>query len=180
MAESKKLCYSTMQSGRPLCYKKNNSSRPLIYKAAAGAETVISFAWGGDGRDLDICAYWEGASGMKVGFGWNTSTAEQVSGVYHIKYSGDVTSADASEWCKVRMKPWGDGSSRTFRVHFNFYGASEEYPASSCTVIASQSGGRTLVKSGQACSSSHGRKADTGDPSCLVTFDASGKLVSIT
>ena len=176
MAESKKLCYSTKQSGRPLCYKKNNSSRPLIYKADGGKETTGTGAGPRDARDLDIHAYWTGAPELTAGFSHGNGGT---SGVYSLKYSGDVTSEAGSEWCKIKMSPWGGSNARTFRVHFNFYGHDEEHPGTSVTVIASQPGGKTLMLNTNGSAGSH-RAANSGDPSCTVTFDESGKLVSLT
>lgn len=175
MGDLGKLCYK--RNNGNLAYKRGGSS--LVYKVEAGDWTTITFAWGADGKDLDICAYWDGASGMQMGYGHNTSTSEQVTDAYHIFYSGDITSSDASEWCKVKMSPWSGDGSRTFRVHFNFYGYGEDYTGSTCSVIASQPNGKTLYKQGQACGTAKGKAAQTSDPCCTVTFDATGKLIAL-
>lgn len=170
MADEGKLCYS--KSGSSLCYSKG-SSEQLIYKEAAqGEETVVTFAWDSSGRDLDIMAYWDGAPNLTAGYDHGSGGT---SGAYSLEYSGDVTSEGASEWCKVKMDPWSAGI-RTFTVHFNFFGADEEHTASSCIVIASQPGGKTLMKPGQLCSTSHGRAANKNDPYCIVSFDINGNL----
>ena len=157
-----------------LCHK--HGANALIYKAKAGDETTVTFAWGSDARDLDILAYWEGAPQLTAGFGHGAGGTEKP---YSLVYSGDITSSDASEWCKVKMSPWGGGGSRKFFVHFNFFGFGEDYPGAVCTVVASQPDGKTLIKRDQACSTEKGRAAMQGDPCCVLTFDEKGKLVSI-
>ena len=76
MSDIGKPCYK-YNDGRP-CYKKGGTQP--VYKISVGDWTQISFAWGSDGRDLDICAYWDGAPSMKMGYGYDTSTSEKVSG----------------------------------------------------------------------------------------------------
>ncbi len=174
MSDIGKLCYKS--GGSALCFKHGGSA--LVFKVKAGDWTMVSFAWGSDGRDLDICAYWNGAPDMKMGFGYNTSTSEQVSGAYHILYSGDIKDTNASEWCKIKMDPWSSGS-RTFTVHFNYWGHDDDHPLDTCTVIASQQGGRTLIKRNVSCSTRSEEKAQVGDPSVTVTFDAQGYLTSL-
>lgn len=175
MSDIGKLCYKRQTDS--LAHKKSGAA--LVYKIKAGSWTMVSFAWGSDGKDLDICAYWDGASSMQMGYGHNTSTSEQVSGAYHILYSGDITSTDSSEWCKVKMAPWSGGA-RTFKIHFNYYGFdSEDYPLNTCTVIASQQGGQTLIKRNVSCSTSASRAANTSDPYVTVEFDAKGQLTAL-
>lgn len=173
-----KPCYKN-SSGIP-CYKYGGDSP--IYKINPGGITEVSFAWGSSGKDLDICAYWEGDSSLKVGYDYNTNTSEQVSGPYHIQYSGDITDVDASEWCKIYMSPWGGNVSRTFRIHFNFYEYSSSYPASTCTVIASQQDGQTKVKRDQHCGINYHQPASASDMtnSCVISFDETGRLISIS
>lgn len=181
MSGEGKLCYKP-NDGR-LAFKRGGDGS-LVFKVAAGDWTQISFAWGSDGRDLDICAYWDGAPSMQMGYGHDTSTSEKISGAYHIFYSGDIRGTDASEWCKIKMKPWQNGGARTFKVHFNYFGHDSEHGASTCTVIASQMGGETFVKREQACSTSEDgtnpRAANTGDPYCVVSFDETGKLIGVS
>jgi len=175
MGDLGKLCYK--HGNGSLAYKKDEGS--LVYKSKAGDWTMVSFAWGSDGKDLDICAYWDGASGMQMGYGHNTSTSEQVQGAYHIVYSGDITSTDSSEWCKIRMNPWASGA-RTFKVHFNYYGYNgEKYPLNTCTVIASQQGGETRILRDVACGTAKGQAAQTSDSGVVLTFDAKGTLTSL-
>lgn len=175
MSDLGKLCFK--KTTQELCYKK--STGELIYKSQGGDWTMVSFAWGSEGKDLDICAYWEGASSLQMGYGHNTSTSEQVSGAYHILYSGDITSTDASEWVKIRMKPWNSGT-RTFKVHFNYYGYdAKSYPLATCTVIASQQGGKTLIKRNVQCATSKQKAAQTSDPGVTIVFDEKGSLVEV-
>lgn len=166
------LCHK--HGGGRLCYKHGGNA--LIYKAKAGEETTVTFAWGSDARDLDILAYWEGAPQLTAGYGHGSGGTEKP---YSLVYSGDITSSDASEWCKVKMSPWGGGGSRRFFVHFNFFGFGEDYPGAACTVVASQPDGKTLIKRDQSCATDAGRAAAQGDPCCILTFDEAGKLVSI-
>ena len=77
-----------------------------------------------------------------------------------------------------RKTIWSQGP-RTFRIHFNFFGYSSSYPGSTCTVIAAQLGGQTLVKSDVACGTRASSEATTGDPGVVVTFDESGRLQSV-
>ena len=175
MSDLGKLCHSL--SADNLAYKKDGEE--LVFKTKGGDWTVISYAWGSDGKDLDICAYWSGASDLQMGYGHNISTTEQVQGSYHIIYSGDITSTDASEWCKVKMKPWSQGE-RTFKVHFNYFGYDgDAYPLGTCTVIASQLGGETIIKRNVPCSTTQGKAATTSDPFVTITFDKSGNLASV-
>lgn len=174
MADEGKLCYG--KNSASLCYSKGGTGKLIFKGPTQGEETVVTFAWDSSGRDLDIMAYWDGASGLTAGYAHGNGGT---SGAYSLAYSGDVTTEGASEWCKIKMSPWSAGT-RTFRVHFNFFGADEEHPASSCVVIASQPKGKTLMKSGQSCSTSHGRAANTGDPCCVVSFDENGNLQSVT
>ena len=174
MSDIGKPCYKH-NDGSP-CYKKSGTQP--IYKVSVGDWTQISFAWGSDGRDLDICAYWDGAPSMQMGYGHDTSTSEKVSGAYHILYSGDIRGSDSSEWCKIKMKPWSGGV-RTFKIHFNYYGYDSSHTANTCTVIASQIGGGTFVKRNQSCSTDSGRAANTNDPFCIVSFDETGKLIGV-
>lgn len=157
-----------------LCFKKGGSK--LVYKIASGGETTVTFAWSSEGKDLDILAYWDGAPDLSAGYGHGSGGT---SGPYVLDWSGDVTSSEASEWCKVKMSPWSGSTSRTFRVHLNFYGYGDDYPGSTCTVIASQEGGQTIIKREQSCGTAHGAAAKSSDPCVIVSFDASGNLVSV-
>lgn len=178
MSDLHKPCYNAT-SNFP-CYKYGGSLP--VYKVAAGGLTEISFAWGSDGNDLDICAYWDGTD-MKFGYDYNTGTSEYVypdadKGPYHVLYSGDIRSAGQTEWLKLKNTPWSLGAG-TFKVHFNFYGHSSSYPASTCKVIASQQGGRTIIKDAQNCSTSSGRAANENDPYCVIVFDEHGNLTEV-
>ncbi len=171
------LCYTGTAGA--LAYKKGGSA--LVFKTTGGDWATITFAWGSDGSDLDICAYWDGASSMKVGFNWNTSTAELVTSPYHILYSGDVKTPDSSEWCKIKMSPWSGNSNRTFKVHLNFYGYNaNDYPAKTCVVIASQQNGSSLILNNVSCGTSAGSHASTNHPGVAITFDAKGFLSGLT
>ena len=175
MSDFGKICY---KSGDGRVAFKRGGSAP-VYKAEAGGWTKISFAWGSDGEDLDICAYWDGADSMKVGYNHNAATSEQVSGAYRIYYSGDIRGVDTSEWVKIRMSPWSGGV-RTFKVHFNFYGYdAEDHPASTCSVIAAQENGASKVLFSVPCSTRRGEAATTGDPGVKLTFSADGALQSM-
>ena len=175
MSDAGKLCYK--HGDTALAYKHGGDA--LVYKADAVAATLVTFAWDGAGRDLDICGYWLGAEDDKIGYGWSTSKTHET-GAYHIEYSGDVTSEDGAEWARVWMTPWSaEEEERKFRVHFNFYGHDEDHPTSVCTVIANQPGVKTLVKRDQPCGTAKGTKATTDNPSCTVVFDALGRIVRI-
>lgn len=181
MADVGKLCYkhSGTHAGK-LCYKSSgDDAGKLIYKIDAGQLTTITFAWDADGKDLDICAFWTGAPSMVMGYGYNTSTQEQVSGAYRITYSGDKRGTDDAEWVKIKMSPWKTGP-RTFDVHLNFFGYdSSTYPANKCIVIATQENGGSIVLRDVGCSTNTGAKATTGDPGIRVTFDSTGHLQSM-
>lgn len=177
MANEGKLVYKD-GDGR-LAYKAaGDDAGQLAYKAAPGGWTTVTFAWGSDGKDLDICAYWDGANTMKMGYGYNTSKAEQVSGAYHIYYSGDIRAVDTSEWVRIKMSPWSGGV-RTFRVHFNFFEHSATYPATTCAVIAAQDNGASKVLFNVPCSGVYNRGALDTDPGVKLTFAANGTLQSM-
>lgn len=189
MADVGKLVYkaSGVDAGK-LCFKSSgNDAGKLVYKVDAGDWTTITFAWSSKGKDLDICAYWTDAPNMAMGFGHNTSTSEQVSGAYRIRYSGDKRGTDNAEWVKIKMSPWSAGS-RTFEVHLNFYGYdATSYPASTCSVIATQINGETRILNNVPCSTRTGNAdqtpnpgiATTSDPGVRVTFDDAGHLQSM-
>lgn len=184
MAGEGKLCYKP-NDGR-LVFKRGGDGS-LVFKVTPGDWTQISFAWGSDGNDLDICAYWDGTD-MKFGYGYNTGTSEYVypdvdKGPYHVLYSGDIRDVGQTEWLKLKNTPWSLGA-RTFKVHFNYFGYDSEHSANTCTVIASQMGGDTFMKREQPCSTTAGRKAIGGsgpdaDPYCVVSFDETGKLIGV-
>lgn len=181
MGDANKLCYKA-NDGR-LAYKASgDDAGKLVYKVAVGDWTTITFAWSTKGRDLDICAFWVGAPDMKMGYSYNTNKTEQISGAYHIFYSGDETGTNTAEWVRIKMIPWSTGS-RTFKVYFNFYEYSSSYPESECTVIASQINGPTIIKRNQPCGTSYHNPATTSSPvspSCTIEFDGAGRLVSVT
>ena len=176
MSDLGKLCHKA--NAAPLAYKAGGDGR-LIYKAEALFKTLVTFSWDAAGRDLDICGYWLGCPDMKIGFSHSTARTHE-SGAYHIEYSGDITQAGGAEWARLWMTPWSaNPDERRFRVHFNFYGHDEDHPTDVCTVVANLPGVRTLVKHGQPCGTTLGRKATEDDPSCTVVFDASGRLLRI-
>ena len=180
MSDLGHLCRSA--SSGSLVWKQGGAHEySLVYKIGKGEDTVISFAWGPDGKDLDICAYWEAAPSMKAGYSWGSGGWISLDGVtYTLEYSGDIRDADASEWVKIKKSVWSKGSN-SFRVYLNFYGYSaSQYPASTCTVIAMQQNGPTKMLLAN-CGTRHGGKADPAqDPFVTVTFDATGKLISLT
>ena len=114
-----------------------------------------------------------------MGYGYNTSKAEQVSGPYHILYSGDERGTDTSEWVKIKMSPWSGGT-RTFRIHLNYFGYNETtYPAESCAVIATQANGPSKVLTSVPCATNSGDPATTSDHGVVLTFAANGTLQSM-
>jgi hypothetical protein len=185
MAGVGKLVYrSSGNDAGKLCYKASGADAgKLVYKVDAGRLTTITFAWGTDGKDLDICAFWTGAPSMVMGYGYNTSKQEQISGAYHITYSGDERGTNVSEWVKIKMTPWSAGA-RTFDIHLNFFGYDPStYPANKCIVVASQENGGSIILRDVNCGTNDGsttsRKALTRDPGVRVTFDATGHLQSM-
>ena len=188
MSDLRKLCHHYTASSLALVFKSSGENAgKLVYKVAKGQQTTISFAWGKDGKDLDICAYWEAAPNMKAGWRWSsdwtqpTTVSTIVDGVtYTLGYSGDIRDTDASEWVKIEKSVWSKGSN-SFRVYLNFYGYdASQYPATTCTVIAAQMNGPTKMLTAN-CGHRSGNRADPSqDPFVTVTFDATGKLVSLT
>lgn len=187
MSELGHLCRTAAQS-RALVYKTGGAHEySLVYKVQKGEDTVISFAWGTDGKDLDICAYWEAAPNMKAGWQWSadwsqpTTVTTVVDGVtYTLGYSGDIRNVDDSEWVKIKKSVWSKGSN-SFRVYLNFYGYNAStFPASTCTVIAAQENGPTMMLTANCGTHTGDRAEPSQDPFVTVTFDATGKLVSLT
>ena len=185
-----KPCYKH-NDGRP-CYKKNGTQP--IYKVSVGDWTQISFAWGSDGSDLDIWAYWEGAPNMCAGFRKesepqsipssdpNSNPDETCSrdGAYMLWWTGDNKTVGGSENIKVKMEPWNGGGSRRLIIKLNFYGYdSEVHPGSTCTVIAAQLGGETKVKRGVECGTTKGSSAVSSAYGVVVSFDETGKLIGV-
>ena len=172
MAED--LAYSP--NGGHLAYKRGGDGN-LIYKFDGDLWAVIDVIWGSDGRDLDICGYWTSRSSATVG--WAQSGNAYRDGVYQsIWSSGDNTSVGGRERIYVRVAPWAT-SPRTYKVHFNYYGADDSHTATTCTVKVRRNGVE-LVKSGQPCARNDGHKAETSDPCCTITFSDNGTPLTLT
>lgn len=170
------LAYSP--NGGHLAYKKSGAGLKghLIYPLEA-EWAQIDISWGSDGRDLDICGYWTSRDSATVG--WNQSGSAYRDGTYRsIWSSGDNTGVAGRERIYVRVVPWAT-SPRTYKVHFNYYGAEEDYPATTCTVKVSK-GGVTLTKTGQPCARRDGNRAEKSDPSCTITFGESGTPLTLS
>jgi len=177
MGDVGKLAYK--HGGSSLAYKKaGNAAGSLIYKADFGTETTITFAWGSDGQDLDICAYWDDVPGLKVGYGYNSSSGEYSSNEYRIGYSGDIQGVDSSEWVKIIKRPWSGGPA-TFTIRLNFYGHDSSHSASTCSVIASQANGETKVLHDVPCGTAAGSPAGGSHPGVRISFDSFGFLEKI-
>lgn len=166
-------------TGNALAHNRENGR--LVYKcdAAPRGWTKISFAWDKTARDLDICAYWSAAKDMKVGFRYGGAGLHE-SGPYKIEYSGDITAVGGSEWVKIIMSPWSVGT-REFIIHLNYYDYDpESHPGNTCTVVASQEGGKTFIKKDVVCSSPGGTDPATESSNYVtVRFDKDGKLIGI-
>lgn len=179
MGDAGKLCYKS-GDGRLAFKAAGADAGKLVCKVDAGQLTAIAFAWPSSGKDLDICAFWTGASDMKVGFRYNSAAAVYTRGAYYIEYSGDKRGVDDSEWVRIKMSPWSGGE-RTFDVHLNFYEYdSVDYPASTCTVIAAQENGPSIISRDVGCGTTFHREALESDPGVRIAFDASGRLLSVT
>ena len=172
MAED--LAYSP--NGGHLAYKRGGSGH-LIYKFDGTLWAEIEITWGSGGQDLDICGYWTSRSSATVG--WGQSGSSYRDGVCQsIWSSGDDTSVAGRERIYVRVVPW-ETSPRVYKVHFNYFGADEDHQASTCTVKVRKDGVE-LVRGNQSCSRHSGRRAETGDPCCTITFSDNGTPLSLT
>ena len=172
MAED--LAYS--RNGGHLAYKRGGDGN-LIYKWDGELWAEIEISWGSGGKDLDICGYWTSRPDATVG--WAQSGSSYKTGKYQsIWSSGDNTSVNGRERIYVRVVPW-DTSPRTYKVHFNYFGADDSHTATTCTVKVKKDGVE-LVKSNQPCSRNSGKKAEKSDPSCTITFSENGTPLSIT
>ena len=179
MIDIGKLCYSKTDANDSLAYK--SGSGELIYKKAVSAvnASTIYFSWDSYGKDLDICGYWQGAPGMKVGWSYSGS-GTFTSGVYKIEYSGDVTSAGGTEWIKPSQVPFSSDNNLVFCVCANFYGYSSDYPTSMCNIFVNQPGNNTFMKNNHQCGTRARQAANPSvDAICTITFDATGKVVEI-
>lgn len=193
-SDAGKLCRHYTALDLALVYKKGgDDAGKLIYKVDKGEETTITFAWDITGKDLDICAFWEEASGAayedkRCGFEWGATRDEwlypntkiaTIDGVNYItSYSGDIKGEDNAEWVKVKKSRWSTGSNN-YLVYLNFYGYdATSHPATTCTVIASQLNGPTFMTTAN-CGTNTGHKADpaAGDPHVTIYFDDHGKLL---
>ena len=174
MSDTGKLVYK--HGNGSLAYKKaGEQAGSLVYKADLGSETTITFAWGSDGKDLDICAYWDDAPALKVGYGYNSTSGDYSSGAYFISYSGDIRGTDTSEWVRIIKRPWA-GAPTSFTVRLNFYGHDTDHQASTCAVIVSQANGETKTLFDVPCGTNGSNRATDADPGIRVTFDSSGFL----
>ena len=182
MAEAQKGLDSLVYAASDDALAYNRENGRLVYKGSDEPRgwTTITFAWDKTANDLDICAYWSAAQGLQVGFNHTGEYAGLYeSGPYKINYSGDVQGVGKSEWVKIIMSPWKAGT-REFVVHLNFYRYdSDMYPGNICTVIASQEGGRTIIKRNVECSTEYKKPATTASKSVKICFDKNGKLSSI-
>lgn len=167
--EKGKLCFKN--EGTELVYKQDNGN--LVYKAAPqGKKTMISFSWSDKSDDLDIYAYWRDASEMSRGYMHDQNKGETTSGVFKIlQYSGDVQGTGGTEFVSIYKTNWKQGSN-DFIVHLKFY-----REGTSCTVIATQLGGKSLRRDNVPCSS--GGAAQASDPGVVITFDTNGQLSAI-
>lgn len=136
------LCFSAVSSSRELVFSQSSDPSKaghLVFFKNQGDWTQVTFAWGADLTDLDICAYWEGAPEYTFGYKQKNETPPSP---YNIKWSDDETGTGVSEWCQIWKSSW-KGGSNVFRVHFNYF---RSVPAGSvCTVIANQRGGETKI-----------------------------------
>ena len=147
----------------------------LVFKRDRPCATLITFAWGVEGSDLDILAYWADEPTLTAGY--KNGSGGTKNG-YRIAWSGDKRGPDNGEWVRVSKTPWGN-SERKFIVHLNFYGYDpEDYPLDSCTVIVNQLQGGSRMIVNQPCGTSHLSKALQSHPYVEITFDDGGKLVS--
>lgn len=174
MSDLNKLCCNPWTG--TLVYKRGDGR--LVFKAKSYGWTQISFSWDAKGSDLDICAQWTDG-GPVVGFGYNSDSGDYSTGSFGLRYSGDIRGPSSSEWIGVRRNPWG-GNLYSFKVNLNFYGYnSSSAPTSTCTVIASQEGGETIIRSNVSCGTHAGGGATISDPGVIINFDGEGKLLSI-
>ena len=168
------LAYSP--HGGHLAYKRGGNGN-LIYKFDCTLWAEIEISWGSGGKDLDICGYWTSRSSATVG--WNQSGNSYRDGTYQsIWSSGDNTGVAGKERIYVRVVPW-ETSPRTYKVHFNYYGADESHTSTTCTVKVRKDDVE-LVKNNQSCSRDAERRAEKSDPHCTITFSDNGTPLSIT
>lgn len=160
-----------MSSSGALKFKYN--STPLVYKGDGGDWTMVSMAWGANGNNLNVTGHW--SDGIPVV--GNNSAGDFSSGKHGLQYSGRIASQTESEWFKIRKSPWG-GESR-FLITLNYYGYSDTYNANTCSVIASQVGGVTLIKNDVPCGTLPYEYPSLSAPGVAIVFDSKGKLSRI-
>ena len=167
MAGTGHLCH-TSRNG----HLAHDEDGHLIYKGVELKGTaLITIEWFNSDRDLDILGFWEDDPGRKCGWSQGYSGPYNT-GVYQSEWSGDNTSEAGSEWIKCFMNTWPHKGSRRYLIYFNFYGE-----GSSCNVYVEQDG--KVLQKGQACGNRKGKKAETSDPCCVITFNSDGSLKSV-
>jgi hypothetical protein len=160
------------QSGS-LVYKAQGSA--LVYYAEGGDWTQVYFAWDQSGTDLDIMARWSDG-GPTVGWDYNKGSGDFSYGDYGVQWSGAVLGSGTSEWVRIKRNKWSDSSGR-FLINLNYYG--EGNAASTCTVVASQIGGKTITKFDAPCGQDSRKAANASHPGVAIIFDKTGKLTSV-
>ena len=133
---------------------------------------VIKIKWANyGGYDLDICGYWANAPTDNVGWSWGNGSER---GGYQSRWHGDNTGS-GPEQIDVRISKEElsrERKKRKYKIHFNYF---EGY-ASSYKAEVEVDGKLSKV---QKASKRLGTRATTNDPFLTITFDETGKPISI-
>lgn len=142
-------------------------------------ECQIIIDWSASSRkDLDCCAYWADNSGYFIGWSYEPHGG-LADDNYTAWWTGDDT-GDGPE--KIALltsssrRSSKESSPYQYKVHLNFY--AEGSGTSTATVTVTK-GDVTLSKT-ISPSTNQGQAATISDPSVTITFDYSGKPISIT
>lgn len=142
-------------------------------------EATITIDWSASGiGDLDCCAHWADNSSHQIG--WSHGQG----GLWDDNYTAWWTYDDTGggpETIALLTHPNARSSKESspyqYQVHLNFYGdASSGTPTATVTITRR---GVTLSKT-ITPSTNQGQAATISDPAVTITFDASGKPISIS
>jgi len=157
-----------------LCYRESDGK--LIYSRVSGEDIedaiVVTISWGSNGKDLDICGHWYNSEDC---IGWSWGTNVEVNGNVAIWDSGDDVSVAGTE--RVYLLP--GSSPKNFLLHFNYYGHSDEYSASVCSVKVEYES-RSYSLSNVSCGTESGTKAQMSDSGVRVNINSSGLPTGLT
>ena len=154
----------------------------ILFAAQTSMSVDIVISWEG-GNDVDICAFYNVASGTQIGFSHGDTI--DVNGFHAQWTSGDNTQGGPET---VHLSYSGNRSSLAdvyFDIHANWFSVgtdaegNEQSGGGPATVTATDARGTTKSFTIMPATSKH-RAAQSGDPGVRINFNTNGTIKSIT